>query len=137
MKRLLFFVLLLGLLSCSNDDNTTSDEILYILKTYTPSAMLPDTQTFDVSDIIWSFNFEAQTISVIVSDNVEAVVLDEGVYSYSLTDHPCNYDEHMQLVINGTEHGVLIKDSPANNFLTISEACLDGHVLVFERALIL
>ena len=123
-------------MSCNNDDTPNGEEILYLLKSYTPSAMLPETEFFEPSDIMWSFNFEAQTIAVIVSDDIEPVVLDQGAYTFNLVDHACSFDDNMQLVINGFEYGILIREVPDTSELMITDACLDGHVLVFDKALI-
>lgn len=136
IKRLGILFLIMLFLGCDNDDSTPEEGRSFILRTYTPSAMLPETQVFDDPVIVWTFKFESQKISVSIADNTSSVVLDEGNYSYLLSDHICSFNENKQLVINGIEYGILITDDPSGN-LILTDACIDGHILVFEEALIL
>jgi len=136
IKRICIILIASLVLTCNVDDTNSEMGRSFILKTYTPSAMLPETQEFNAPVIVWTFKFQTEKIKVFIADGTESVVLDAGNYSYDLTSHICGFNDNKQLVINGIEYGILITDDPSGN-LILTDACIDGHILVFEEALIL
>lgn len=134
MKKFLFISLIALCFSCNSDDDGGTFED-FNLTIYTPNPFFEEdtTQNFDSGDIVWSFNFASQQVTVQVASGVDPVRLNPGTYSFSLNDNICNYDDNRYFHVDGDVIGLLIMDDYSEGKITISNACVDGAIFVFER----
>lgn len=135
MKRLLTLLVLTGLLwSCSSDDDTPRPVFeAFNLKVYVPNAELPENQTYEDGEVVWSFDFGSQRVKVEVAEGVDAVRLNSGTYDYSLNDNVCNYADNRYFHVGDDSIGLLIMDDYEAGTIIISDGCIDGPIFTFER----
>ena len=135
MKHFILLTLALFLtIGCTDTNTVPTETISFSLVKYTPSTILPQTATYTLNQIIWSFDFENQTITIETEEGVESPVLQKGTYTYTLVANSCNYGNNKTLVVNGQQYGVLILDELKSGKIQISSECLDGHKLVFQKS---
>lgn len=136
MKQLLLISIALVLLGCKSDDDTANEITLdssWTLISYTPSPILPHTITYEPGQIIWKFDTQANTIDVVLTAGGD-ILLEPVTYNYELTDNSCNYNDNKYIqIVDGQRLGVLILDDLQDGEITISEACVDGFIAVFEQ----
>ncbi|GAB3332184.1 hypothetical protein GCM10027429_11310 [Marivirga atlantica] len=133
---LLFFSLLISSCKNSTDDFNQGSEIegSWHLVEYMPNVFFQDDQlTFDRGEIVWHFNTEEKVLFIEMAAGVDFNVIEKGIHTYEFGDNGCNYDDNKFIKVESNGLGVLIKDDIPKGILTISNACVDGHILKFER----
>jgi len=105
------------------------------LTKYTPSAFFPDEfQSFEEGQIVWDFDMDAQSLDIHIEEvNKIEGLPDIGDYQFELKEHACNYGDNQYISIEGRDYGLMITDHIDSDSLIISEACLDGHIMLFVR----
>ena len=145
MKKIFTLLICCGLiLSCSDEDSESNQPnnpdnnpnptvVNFSMTRYVPSAMNEEFEAFEMGEIVWKFDFIDQEIQVTVSDEVQAVFLDTGTYSYTLEDNVCNYGDNRYIHPDGRLMGLMIMDEYDDGVITISDGCVDGPIFTFER----
>lgn len=138
MKTVAFiFLLMIGLLSASCQKETQNDSDLegeWYLTEYTPQAEFPEvTETYASGQITWTFNTRKQQVTVEIQEGVDFDVISEGKHRYEFGDNGCNHEDNLFIKVGDTGLGTLIRDHIADDSLVISDACVDGHILIFAR----
>ena len=132
VKILFTFIIVIGI-SCSKDSTPESVDGDWYLVEYLPSSWQNNSQTIEYGQIKWTFNSKKKQITVTKINNEDLPLLENGIYSYEFGDNGCNYEENLFIIIDGKGYGILNKTNISNKELKISNACVDGHVLTFER----
>lgn len=137
MKKTILLLAILGLaLSCSSDDDTGVGQFeAFNLKVYTPNPFFDADTTINYNDgdIVWNFNFGSNQVEVSISEGIEPVRLPAGMYNFTLNDNVCNYADNKYFHVADDIIGLLILDNYGEGSITISDACIDGPIYVFER----
>lgn len=119
----------------SSAERQSANEDVWSLVKYTPSAFLPDQfEAFEEGEILWSFDATTQNLEVKIegTDKIENLP-ESGTHKYEFKEHGCNYGDNEFISIQGREYGVMIADHIASDSLIISNACVDGHIILFIR----
>lgn len=133
-----FVAIFLMFTACEEElpnNRQNENEDTWSLVRYQQSAFFPDQfQAFDKGQILWAFDADNQSLEVKIDevDKIENLPTD-GTYPYELKDHACNYGDNQYIEIEGRGYGVMITDHVANDSLIITNACLDGHIILFVR----
>ncbi len=135
MNKLFFFTILICFLyGCgNNDDSSESSQVQsYALKKYSPSFSNGNGEIiYAMDDIIWTFDFQNQTILVEIFNGIEPVMLNPGNYSYMLGEYICGISSS-ELIINNTNYGdLIISNTPG--VLIIHDLCSSDRRLLFNE----
>lgn len=119
----------------TNEQNTERTASSWSLATYTPSAFFPEQfQSFEEGQIVWDFDMDTQSLDISIEEvqKIESLP-DIGSYQFELAEHVCNYGDNQYISIDGREYGLMITDYIDSDSLIITNACVDGHIMLFVR----
>jgi len=118
------------------DEESTERQIeSWSLVKYIPSAFFPEQfQALEEGQIVWDFDMDAQSLDISIEE-VEKIdgLPFPGSYQFELEEHACNYDDNQYISIEGRQYGLMITDYIDNDSLIITDACVDGHVILFVK----
>jgi len=84
--------------------------------------------------IVWDMDMEVQSLDITIEEVEKIENLPyPGSYQFELVEHSCNYDDNQYLSVEGREYGLMITDYVDNDSLIITNACVDGHIILFVR----
>lgn len=137
MKNLLLLSLTIFIIgissSCKKDKNsggTLNGD--WNLVSYIPSAISSTAQLYNSGEVVWAFNTSANAIDIGIDTLVNFNYIDAGSYNYVFNTQSCG-DPGTGLEINGVNYGSLDQSRVANDTLVLTDACVDGAILVFTR----
>lgn len=145
MKIIFSFLALAFLItSCSSEDsennpdqpmdqNPSPNLNSFSLRFFYPNADELEFSDFDKNEIVWEFDFDSMEVDVVVAPGIEPIFLDDGTYTYTLEDNPCNFGENRYIHPDGKKMGLMILDQIDEGFITITEDCIGGPVYTFQR----
>lgn len=118
-----------------DEENTDRNASAWSLVKYTPSAFFPNQfEAFEEGQIVWDMDMEVQSLDITIEEVEKIENLPyPGSYQFELVEHSCNYDDNQYLSVEGREYGLMITDYVDNDSLIITNACVDGHIILFVR----
>ncbi|WP_298516487.1 hypothetical protein [uncultured Kordia sp.] len=135
MKKIFLPLLALFMLvSCNNDDDATSADVMtfsLLRDYYAPEQGASNFYT--PNQILWTFDFTNMTITIETQQGIDSPVLPAGSYSYTLVDGQCDYGDNLTVQIDTRQYGALILDELSSGKISLSQECYDGNLLFFEN----
>lgn len=124
------------LTGCKGDDSVIDSfpTTNFTLVSYNVSPFAgTEPQFYEPNQVIWRIDFQAARINVSSAPDVDSPRLGDGEHNYELKDDLCNYGINRLMEVNDRRMGVLIMDDFGEGRITITDTCIDGGVLVFQK----
>ena len=136
-NSVILFLIITAFLGCKNDDDSSDNSEIktYWLERYTPNTIIgEDPIIYEEQNILWTFDFQSNTLIVEILNGAEPVLLDSGTYNNFINLESSCDNGIRQVIINNVYYGHLFFNN--NNqppIITLEDLCFTSRSLLFQE----